>query len=196
MLLIGSLDGKTPPYQQRARMYVRAKGKIAGGHEDHLAALAYMSDSYFIGTVARAHGLWRSFPPRGAKDDDQIDVMHGTKDPREGNTTKDMNDEQEAASEPRRRVGMMVSLDHTIYFHNPRHFRADEWMLEEMETPWAGDNRGLVMQKIWSSDGTLIATCIQEVSPSCNHTFSILTQTLQGLLRLQQDTKKSSSSKL
>jgi len=63
---------------------------------------------------------------------------------------------------------MMVSLDHTIYFHNPRHFRADEWMLEEMETPWAGDNRGLVMQKIWSSDGTLIATCIQEVSSSPN----------------------------
>jgi hypothetical protein len=26
-------------------------------------------------------------------------------------------------------VGMMVSLDHSIYFHNPRAFRADEWML-------------------------------------------------------------------
>jgi hypothetical protein len=28
---------------------------------------------------------------------------------------------------------MMVSLDHSIYFHNPRAFRADEWMLSEIE---------------------------------------------------------------
>lgn len=61
-------------------------------------------------------------------------------------------------------VGMMVSLDHSIYFHNPWAFRADEWMLIEMESPWAGEGRGLAMQKIWSKDGLLIATCTQEVS--------------------------------
>lgn len=150
-------------------MFVRAKGKIVGGHESHLAALAYMSDSYFIGTVARAHRLWRAFPPRGiTKEEDRIDVMHGTKDPREGDgsgiMSKPNSDEQETPTQRKQKIGMMVSLDHTIYFHNPRDFRADEWMIEEMETPWAGDNRGLVMQKIWSSDGTLVATCIQEVS--------------------------------
>lgn len=58
---------------------------------------------------------------------------------------------------------MVVSLDHSIYFHNPLAFRADEWMLTEMESPWAGEGRGLVFQKIWSRDGTLIATCTQEV---------------------------------
>jgi acyl-coenzyme A thioesterase 1/2/4 len=62
-------------------------------------------------------------------------------------------------------VGMMVSLDHSIYFHNPWAFRADEWMLTEMESPWAGEGRGLVLQKIWSKDGVLIATCAQEVCP-------------------------------
>ena len=60
-------------------------------------------------------------------------------------------------------VGMMVSLDHSIYFHNPRAFRADEWMLTEMESPWAGEGRGLAIQQIWSKDGLLIATCTQEV---------------------------------
>jgi acyl-coenzyme A thioesterase 1/2/4 len=60
-------------------------------------------------------------------------------------------------------IGMMVSLDHSIYFHNPWKFRADEWMLTEMESPWAGEGRGLVLQKIWAKDGTLIATCTQEV---------------------------------
>lgn len=59
---------------------------------------------------------------------------------------------------------MMVSLDHTIYFHCPQGFRADEWMLAEVQSHWAGDGRGLVTQKMWSRDGTLIATCIQEVS--------------------------------
>lgn len=64
----------------------------------------------------------------------------------------------------RKEVGMMVSLDHSIYFHNPWAFRADEWMLMEMESPWAGEGRGLGLQRIWSQDGTLIATCTQEVS--------------------------------
>jgi acyl-CoA thioesterase len=60
-------------------------------------------------------------------------------------------------------VGMMVSLDHSIYFHNPMAFRADEWMLSETESTWAGEGRGLALQKIWSKDGLLIATCTQEV---------------------------------
>lgn len=59
---------------------------------------------------------------------------------------------------------MIASLNHTIYFHNPREFRADEWMLMEMECPWADEGRGLVMQRVWSMDGVLIATCIQEVN--------------------------------
>jgi acyl-CoA thioesterase 8 len=64
--------------------------------------------------------------------------------------------------ESQRQIGMMVSLDHLIFFHNPRAFRADEWMLTEMNSPWAGDGRGLVVQRIWTKDGILIATCVQE----------------------------------
>ena len=59
---------------------------------------------------------------------------------------------------------MMVSLDHTIYFHNPKEFRADDWLLTEMESPWSGDGRGLVFQRIYTQTGVLIATCVQEVS--------------------------------
>lgn len=65
--------------------------------------------------------------------------------------------------EKRPEIGMMVSLDHTIYFHDPKGFRADEWMCAEAETPWAGDGRGLVFQRIFSRDGKLIASCVQEV---------------------------------
>jgi len=67
-------------------------------------------------------------------------------------------------------IGMMVSLDHTIYFHSPKDFRADEWMFTECESPWSGDGRGLVMQRMYTREGRLVATCVQE-----------------GVVRLKQD---------
>lgn len=39
-------------------------------------------------------------------------------------------------------------------------------MFTEMESPWAGDGRGLVTQRIYTKDGLLVATCVQEVSKS------------------------------
>ena len=37
-------------------------------------------------------------------------------------------------------------------------------MFTEMDSPWAGDGRGVVTQRIFSKDGTLLATCFQEAS--------------------------------
>ncbi|EGY13642.1 uncharacterized protein VDAG_00324 [Verticillium dahliae VdLs.17] len=36
------------------------------------------------------------------------------------------------------------------------------WMFSEIDTPWAGDGRGVVLQRIFAADGTLLATCVQE----------------------------------
>jgi acyl-CoA thioesterase len=49
------------PQDKKTRQWIKARGKISpsGGHQAHLSALAYMSDSYFIGTVSRVHRLWR-----------------------------------------------------------------------------------------------------------------------------------------
>ncbi len=55
---------------------------------------------------------------------------------------------------------MMASLDHAMWFHAP--FRADEWMLYEQHTPFAGGARGLATAKVFSHDGRLIATVVQE----------------------------------
>ena len=74
------------------------------------------------------------------------------------------NTKAHAGGKPQDKVGMMVSLDHTIYFHRPREVRADEWMCSEMESPWSGEGRGLVTQRIWSKEGRLLASCVQEVS--------------------------------
>ena len=138
-------DDSPHPHTKRTRQWMRARGKISpsGGHEAHLAALAYMSDSSFIGTISRVHKLAARSPPQG---------KHPEQEPVPQNVEK------------RPQLGMMVSLDHTIYFHSPRDFRADDWIFTEMESPWSGDGRGLVMQHMWTRDGRLIATCVQEVS--------------------------------
>lgn len=57
-------------------------------------------------------------------------------------------------------VSMMASLDHSIYFHRP--CQADEWLYFEMESPWSGANRGLVLGRVFTRSGELVAECIQE----------------------------------
>lgn len=57
--------------------------------------------------------------------------------------------------------GMQVaSLDHAMWFHQP--FRMDEWLLYDVESPWAGGGRGLVKGSFYSRDGRLVATVVQE----------------------------------
>ncbi|KAJ5693977.1 hypothetical protein N7536_004389 [Penicillium majusculum] len=118
------------------RYWVRAKDPIQqSSPQAQLAALAYMSDAYFIGAAVQVHDLQGQ--------------TFGTK------------------------MAMAASLNHTIYFHHPEAVRADEWMCSERESPWAGNDRALVIQRIWSSRGILVATCVQE-----------------GLLRVQVPSEK------
>lgn len=57
-------------------------------------------------------------------------------------------------------LAMMVSLDHTIYFHQQP--KADDWMMHCVESPWTGSERGLVIGRFFNQDGAHIATVIQE----------------------------------
>jgi acyl-CoA thioesterase-2 len=53
-----------------------------------------------------------------------------------------------------------ASLDHALWFHEP--FRADEWMLYTQDSPWTGHARGIGRGLIYSRDGRLIASAVQE----------------------------------
>jgi acyl-CoA thioesterase 8 len=142
--------------------------EVRHNHQAHLNALAYMSDSYFIGTVARVHNLMRFASRRSIER--TVDSFTGSEEEKKAmreylETIAREEAEENAQFQPKgdnKQIGMMVSLDHLIFFHNPRAFRADEWMLTEMDSPWAGDGRGLVFQRIWTKEGILIATCVQE----------------------------------
>jgi acyl-CoA thioesterase-2 len=54
----------------------------------------------------------------------------------------------------------MASLDHAMWWHRPA--RADEWLLYTQSTPSASGARGLGLGRMYSADGTLVATAAQE----------------------------------
>ena len=57
--------------------------------------------------------------------------------------------------------GMQVaSLDHALWLHEP--FRADEWLLYAMDSPWAGGGRGMNRGSVFTRDGRLVASVAQE----------------------------------
>ena len=58
-------------------------------------------------------------------------------------------------------AGMQVaSIDHAMWFHRP--FRCDEWLLHDIESPTAHGARGLVRGRIFTREGLLIASTMQE----------------------------------
>ena len=54
----------------------------------------------------------------------------------------------------------MASLDHAMWFHRP--FRADEWLLYHQMSPSAHGARGLALGHVFTHDGTLAITVMQE----------------------------------
>ncbi len=53
-----------------------------------------------------------------------------------------------------------ASLDHAVWLHEP--FRADQWLLYDCDSPWAGHARGFNRGRIFSQDGRLVASTAQE----------------------------------
>ena len=54
----------------------------------------------------------------------------------------------------------IASLDHALWFHG--NLRVNDWLLYAMDSPWAGNARGLALGKIFTRDGRLVASVAQE----------------------------------
>jgi acyl-CoA thioesterase-2 len=50
----------------------------------------------------------------------------------------------------------LASLDHAVWFHAP--FRADDWLLYEQESSWAGSGRALCSGQLFDTAGVLAAS--------------------------------------
>ena len=138
------LDPKHRPQDVRISQWVKVRRPlILDDSVMQLAAIAYMSDNYLLPTATRVHGIrWirdpETLPPA-------LKALQG-----------------QAFDEG---VKLMVSLDHTIIFHPlPETIRADTWIRSDMQSPWAGQERALVSQRMFTATGHLIATVFQEVS--------------------------------
>jgi len=60
-----------------------------------------------------------------------------------------------------RTPGLQVaSLDHALWFHRP--FRADEWLLYEVDSPVAFGSRGFARGRVFTQEGVLVASSAQE----------------------------------
>ncbi len=55
---------------------------------------------------------------------------------------------------------IMASLDHALWFH--RDFRIDRWLLYSMDSPNASGARGFSRGQLFSEDGSLVASTVQE----------------------------------
>ncbi len=53
-----------------------------------------------------------------------------------------------------------ASLDHALWFHRP--IRVDQWLLYDLDSPSASQARGYSRGEIYETDGTLIASAMQE----------------------------------
>ena len=54
----------------------------------------------------------------------------------------------------------MASLDHAMWFHRP--FRADDWLLYAQDTPSASGGRGLGRGLMFTREGALVVSVVQE----------------------------------
>ncbi|WP_250279411.1 acyl-CoA thioesterase domain-containing protein [Frankia sp. Cppng1_Ct_nod] len=53
-----------------------------------------------------------------------------------------------------------ASLDHGVWFHRP--VEADEWLLYDNSSPWAGSGRSLTRASVFDRSGRLVASVAQE----------------------------------
>jgi acyl-CoA thioesterase-2 len=54
----------------------------------------------------------------------------------------------------------VASLDHSIWFHQP--LSVGDWLLYSLDSPSSGNARGYTRGEIYTSEGVLVASCMQE----------------------------------
>jgi acyl-CoA thioesterase-2 len=61
---------------------------------------------------------------------------------------------------PTEKTHLMTTLSHSVYFHRP--YRASDWNLIDHHSPVASGGRGLSIAHVYTPDGDLVMTAVQE----------------------------------
>ncbi len=61
---------------------------------------------------------------------------------------------------PTEKTHLMTTLSHGVYFHRP--YRASDWNLIDHHSPAAAGGRGLSIAHVYTPDGDLVMTAVQE----------------------------------
>lgn len=99
----------------------------------------------------------------------------------------DLQAEKSVKERMARDLKAMTTINHAIHIANVDAVRVDQWVYVECNTPWASNGRIMVHSRMFSRDGTLLATCAQEVSRALHSyvEFALL-MILKGLLLLRK----------
>ncbi|CAF9921731.1 hypothetical protein IMSHALPRED_005260 [Imshaugia aleurites] len=118
-----------------ARHWLRADGPVstANGNLANLLGLVALSDIFLLDSAPRIHGL-----------------------------VYDLQAEKSVKERMARDLKAMTTINHAIHIANVDAVRVDQWVYVECNTPWASNGRIMVHSRMFSRDGTLLATCAQE----------------------------------
>jgi acyl-CoA thioesterase len=140
--------------ENRTRSWLRIGGiSSPPGSIIHHCGLTGLTDVFLLDVFVRLHNLQLGLG-EGRVGKDHRDSPYNKSTKRPVKSLKDW---------PKSDFSALVTLNHTIHFHDLEGMKADEWVLMEGHTTWASRGRVLLHSRLWTRGGRLVATCTQEV---------------------------------
>lgn len=141
-----------PVWPAREFVWIKSMDPLPDYSHIHRAAVAYCSDRVLLGSAFLPYAL-NSFNPR-VRMIASLDHSMWFHDDFEFD--ENTSPEGQGSSKPVRRDPAMPAIPPKV------RVRADDWLLYEIECPIHMHNRAWTSGRIWTRNGRLIVTCVQE----------------------------------
>ncbi|CAF1303989.1 unnamed protein product [Didymodactylos carnosus] len=140
-----------PIYPARQLVWMKSLESLPDDPHLHRAAVAYASDWVLLTTAYLPYGI-NNYHPRIKMQASLDHVMYFHDD---FSFNGQLNQES-TLSKPIRRSPLIPKMPPKVTV------RADDWLLYEIISPIAVNNRALTFGRIWTRNGRLVVSCIQE----------------------------------
>jgi acyl-CoA thioesterase-2 len=144
-----------PVWPAREFVWMKSMDHLPDEPHIHRSAVAYCSDRVLLGSAFLPYAL-NGYNPR-IKMQASLDHSMWFHDDFDFNTTDQNNlSEKTDLTKPVRRSSDIPPIPSKV------DVRADDWLLYEIECPIHMNNRAWTSGRIWTRNGRLIVTCVQE----------------------------------